>query len=137
VVATAGGHPLPLHTEREFVVSKQIEKDWFLDFEGKTIQSIKTKHEENNVVPYVTVEFTDGSQYEIYVRDGAFFEGCMINTLRKAQPVVDVMVVTEEDDTIVEVAAATFPLFMLMATNKRLESGVFPFWLEQVEPSNG
>jgi len=118
-------------------VNTQVEKDWLLDFEGKTIQSLKTRHEENNVVPYVTVEFTDGSKYQILVRDGAFFEGCMINTLRKAQPVVDVMAVVEGDDTIVEVAAGTFPLFMLMATNKRLDAGVFPFWLEQVEPSNG
>lgn len=116
--------------------SREIEKDWLLDFEGKTIQSIKTGHEDDNVVPFVTVEFSDGSRYKILVRDGAFFEGCMINTLRRAQPIVEVMVVIEDDDTIVEVAAGTFPLFMLMATNKRLSRGTFPFWLEELGPES-
>jgi len=104
--------------------------EWLVEFKGKTIRHMRTLHKDNSVVPSVEIEFIEGDKYEVLVREGAFFEGCMLNTLRKAQPVVDVTWDREGADVCIEVSAETFPLFILLATNKKAPLGTFPFWLQ-------
>lgn len=112
----------------------QTQEEWLAEFKDKTIRAVRSAHV--GPVPSVHVDFTDGSKYEVFVRAGVFFEGCMINTLRKAQPIHDVLVVTDGTDTYLEVSAPTFPLFILLAVNKQIPEGDFPFWLERREPSD-
>lgn len=116
-------------------VSLTTQDDWLVEFKDKVVSALRSKHE--GPVPSVWIEFTDGSKYEVFVRAGVYFEGCMINTLRKAQPITDVLCVSDGADTYLEVAASTFPLFLLLAVNKKIPEGDFPFWLEKREPADG
>jgi hypothetical protein len=115
---------------------EQIENDWLDELKGKTLLAIRAHHYDNTPVPTVGISFTDGSTYEVISKPGVFFEGCLINTLRKAQPIVDILVIIDRNDTMVEVAADTFPLFMLTAQNKHIPRGEFPFVLTRREDLN-
>lgn len=106
-------------------------QDWLAELKGKTLRSIKTEHNRDDSVPSIVIEFTDDTSYTVTVKEGVYFEGCMINTLRKAQPITDLVFLKEGPDTLVEFVADTFPLFILLAVNKKIPVGDFPFWLEK------
>jgi hypothetical protein len=112
------------------MVIEEIEKQWRDLFAGKTLYGIRPQHESNTGVPAVDVTFTDASAFTIEVKDGVYFEGCLVNTLRKAQPVVDVLITEQDGDVMLEVQSKTFPLFVLMAQNKRLPVGEWPFTIK-------
>lgn len=115
-------------TEQGAEVSTQVE--WLTELKGKTIKAVRPNHNED--VPSVRLLFKDDSEFELFVRTGVYFEGCLINTLRRAQPIVDIVMVADGDETYIEFAAETFPLLILLAVNKKLAPGNFPFWLEKI-----
>lgn len=98
--------------------------------EGKVLRGVRPTHD-NGPVPEVVLLFEDGTTFTARVLPGVYFEGCLINTLRKAQPITKVTVDTVEARTIVTLRCRTFPLIQLMAVNKELEVGVFPFRLDE------
>lgn len=103
---------------------------WLSQFEGKHLQSIRPiRHD--TPVPSIGVSFTDGTEYLVEIKQGVYFEACLINTLRRAQPVYDVIIERTNHDTVVEVRAQTFPMFELRAVNRTLPVGNFPFRLSQ------
>lgn len=107
-----------------------IERNWESLLVGKVIHHIKTERESR--VPTVVVEFRDHTVFTIDVIDGAWFEGCLINTLRRAQAVTEVNVTGEGNDHIVEVRASSFPLFVLIASTDKLKFGhPFPLILKE------
>ena len=110
-------------------MTSELETAWLSEFEGKSLLGVRPEYNENDRVPGVMVSFTDNTRYLIQVKGGVFFEGCLINILRKAQPVYDVALVVDKEDTYLEVRAETFPMFVLMAQNKRIPEGEFPFVL--------
>ena len=111
---------------------REMESHWRSQFVDKTVLSLRPKHDTTNGVPKVELVFTDSTMFTIGVVEGVFFEGCMINTLRRAQPVVDVAIVPDEHGAwMIEVSARSFPLFMLMAENKGIEHHAFPFTLDR------
>lgn len=106
--------------------------DWLPLFEGKTIRGVRPTHD-RGPVPDVNLLFTDDSAYTISVKPGVYFEGCLINTLRKAQPVTNVLVVSDvlAGAYTVELRSRTFPLLQLLAVNKEIPYEEFPFEIEQ------
>lgn len=111
--------------------------DWLPTLYVKTLQAIRPSHD-NGSVPDVNLLFTDGSAFLLSVKPGVYFEGCLINTLRKAQPIANVLAVTGGDgDWCVEIRSLTFPLIMLLARNKDLPHDEFPFELKVRESPRG
>jgi hypothetical protein len=89
-------------------------------------------------VPDVNLLFTDDTALTISVKPGVYFEGCLINTLRKAQPIVDVFMTTAGTGSYtVEVRSRTFPLLVLEAVNKDNPTDEFPFMLTVREKQGG
>lgn len=105
------------------------EKEWMAQLGGKTIKGVRPQHN-NSPVPEVSVLFSDGTAYLITVKPGVYFEGCLINTLRRAQPIEKVVVLTLGTDTIIEIRTKTFPLLQLVAQS-RGEAHDQPFVLTQ------
>lgn len=94
---------------------------------GKTLRGVRPSHD-NGPVPDVNLLFTDGTAITLSVKPGVYFEACLINTLRKAQPVVDVILSHDGGgDHKLEVRARTFPLLTLLAVNKELALEECPF----------
>lgn len=104
------------------------ERAWIEELKGKTIKGVRPEHK-SGPVPTVRLQFTDGTNYDLEVRRGVFFESCLINTLRRAQPIHRVVMVQTGDDTMLELRTKTFPLLQLCAVNKELATGEFPFVL--------
>lgn len=117
----------------EWIMTSELETSWLVQLEGKSLLGVRPEYNEHDRVPAVVVSFTDNTKFKVSVKDGVFFEGCLINILRKAQPVYDVVLLVDKEDTYLEVRAETFPMFTLMAQNKRLPEGEFPFHLEKLE----
>lgn len=111
--------------------------EWGSALKGKTIRGIRPAHD-NGPVPVVNMLFTDDSAVTISVVDGVYFEGCLINTLRKAQPIEDVVIRGDETFGHYEIAvrARTFPLLELRAVNKDNRADEFPFVLTH-RPKHG
>ena len=101
---------------------------WISEFQGKTLRRVHSKRDSGDPVPYVHVEFDDGSKYEVCIKRDLFFEGCLYNILRKAQPVERIQFIKRGTRTIVEIRAHTFPLFVLRAVDKEGRHE-FPFTL--------
>lgn len=99
--------------------------NWTDELQGKTLQSIRTRHEDDGPRPYVAVYFTDGSAYHLNIKPDVYFEAAMFNSLRKAQPVEKVIFHQMGRSTHVEVWARTFPLFLVRAKG----GDSFPFML--------
>lgn len=93
------------------------EKLWLHELLGKTIRGVRPVHD-GSPVPMVNLLFTDGSTYQISVASNVYFEACLINILRKAQRVEDVIITTQGNDTKVVVRAKTFPMLQLRVVNK-------------------
>ncbi len=97
---------------------------------GKTFRGVRPTHS-NGPVPEVVLLFTDGTQATISVLDEVYFEACLINTLRKAQPVAEVNISFTPETTdrayTIEVRSRTFPLLVLRAVNKGRPAEDFPF----------
>lgn len=104
------------------------ESIWMNELGGKTIVGIRPVRE-TSPVPQVRMIFTDGSEYLVEPRAGVYFEGCLINTLRRAQPITEVVIERDEDETYVELRAKTFPLLEMRAVNRTLPRAHFPFLL--------
>ena len=105
------------------------ENTWLSQLQGKTIKGVRPTHD-GGPVPQVNLMFTDGTAFLLSVKPGVFFEGCLINTLRKAQPIHNVVISTRGNDTKIDIRSKTFPLMHLRAVNKELGPGEFPFLLE-------
>lgn len=108
--------------------------DWSEALVGKTIRGVRPTHD-NGPVPDVTLLFTDGTTAIISVLDEVYFEACLINTLRKTQPVVAVNISDDQLDErgyVVEIRSRTFPLLVLRAVNKGRPPEDFPFRLTWV-----
>jgi hypothetical protein len=114
---------------------KWIEEEWLRHFKGKTLLSVRPTYSEGSRIPSVTVTFTDASVFLISPREGIYFEGCLINVLRKARPIEKIECEVDPDDCYLEVRADTFPLFILLGQNKRMDDNRFPFNLEELEPA--
>lgn len=101
---------------------------------GKTIRGVRPTHD-NGPVPDVNVLFTDDTALTLSVKPGVYFEGCMINTLRKSQPITDVVVRADGGaDHSLEIRSRTFPLLLLLGVNKELALDECPFeftWREK------
>jgi hypothetical protein len=111
--------------------------EWLAALEGKTIRGVRPTHD-NGPVPDVNLLFTDDTAFTLSVKPGVYFEGCLINTLRKAQPIMNVLVVTDGFGSwSVEIRSRTFPLMQLLAVNKDNPTDEFPFELVAREKSNG
>jgi hypothetical protein len=110
---------------------ENFERVWTNTFEGKTIKSIRPRHRDGGA-PTVDLSFTDGSAFEIAILDGVYFEGCLINTLRRAQPVLSVLVWRVDYHWTITFESATFPLIMLEASNRQRNSTDFPFVVTEV-----
>lgn len=94
---------------------------------GKTLRGVRPTHD-NGPVPDVNLLFTDDTGLTIKVKGGVYFEACLINTLRKAQPVTDIILLNEGGgDWKLELRARTFPLIKLLAVNKTLPLDECPF----------
>jgi hypothetical protein len=108
-----------------------IGRDWLRRFEHKNIQMIRP-FRDDSPVPEVLLKLTDGAEFIIGVHEGAYFEACLINTLRKRQPIEAVFVSdNEHGDYYVEVRCATFPLFVLTGVHR--ETRQFPFTIKELE----
>lgn len=94
------------------------EKLWLNELVGKTIRGVRPVHHDNDPVPTVNLMLTDGSAYSIAVADGVFFEACLINILRRAQRIHDVIITTKHNDTKVDVRSKSFPMLHLRVVNK-------------------
>jgi hypothetical protein len=104
-----------------------VASSWQQQLQGKTIRGVRPTHD-NGPVPDVNVLFTDDTALTISVRDGVYFEGCLINTLRKSQPVADVRADTDGiGNFTLEIRSRTFPLLLLRARTD--EPDEFPFLL--------
>lgn len=113
------------------------EKSWLSEMEGKTITAVRPVRPVGPV-PTVNLAFADGSEYTVEPKRGVYFEGCLINTLRRAQPVETVDIHRDGRFTLITVEAGEFPLLMLSAENKSLDSKEFPFVLRRlIGASNG
>jgi hypothetical protein len=111
--------------------------DWLPILQGKTIRGVRPTHD-NGPVPDVNVLFTDDTALTISVKPGVYFEANLINTLRKAQPIVDVIMSTAGSGSYtVEIRSRTFPLLVLEATNKDNPVDEFPFVLTHREKQGG
>jgi hypothetical protein len=108
------------------------EQDWLSQMGGKTINAVRPTHP-NGPVPQVRLGFTDGTEFIISPKRGVYFEGCLINTLRKAAPVTDVLIERDGTGTMLSLGSRTFPLLVLMAVNKGLPSSEFPFVIAAAE----
>lgn len=114
------------------MTEQSLEQRWLDMFKGKTLKSVRTKYTDESRIPAVVVSFIDDSAFEISVLDGVYFEGCLINILRKAHEVDEVMVVVDENETYIEVRAKTFPMFILLAQNMQIPAGDFPFEVKEL-----
>lgn len=110
--------------------SLEREKQWLSFLKGKTLLGLRP-HRNQGPVPCVHIQFTDGSTYTVSPVQGVYFEGCLINTLRKARPVTDVMIFQVSGETCIQVESESFTLFELYAQNKWCDSSIFP--LEIIE----
>lgn len=108
------------------------EKHWLSELQGKTLKGVRPIHD-NGPVPDVRLMLTDGTTYIVSVPDGVYFEACLINTLRRAQPVHDVIVTTKGNDTKIDVRSKTFPMLTLRATVKSGDKDLFPFSLVKAD----
>lgn len=104
--------------------------DWLALLQGKTIRGVRPTHD-NGPVPDVNLLFTDDTALTISVKPGVYFEGCLINTLRRAQPIVEVVLVGDAVTGIytLTIRSRTFRLLEMMAVNKDLPADEFPFML--------
>ncbi len=103
----------------------------FEDLKGKTIFRITPIHGDG--APQVRIEFKDRTSYILSVQENVFFEGAMINHLRKAQPIVDVIEsYLGGRDHVVELRARTFPQLQLLARNMTDQPHRSPFELVQL-----
>ena len=117
--------------------SEITEADWQSLLVGKTIRGVRPTHD-NGPVPDVNLLFTDDTSFTLSVKPGVYFEGCLINTLRKAQPIVNVLTVTDGFGRYtVEIRSRTFPLLVFEAVNKDNPTNEFPFMLTQRTKSDG
>lgn len=121
------------------------ETSWLAEFSGKTLHAVRTRRHPKDAmkdsVPWVEVTFTDGSRYEIHIQNGLFFEGCLYNALRKAQPVDRILFLDRGPRFIIEVKARSFPLFILRSYDEHRKQGpvrmdYMPFTLKKVNDSN-
>ena len=124
-------------TQIQDPTSEFIDADWQAMLAGKTIRGVRPTHD-NGPVPDVNLLFTDDTSFTLSVKRGVYFEGCLINTLRKAQPVVSVLTVTDGfGNWSVEIRSRTFPLMQLLAVNKDNPADEFPFMLTPRGKSDG
>ena len=101
--------------------------DWLRQLHGKTIRGVRPTHD-NGPVPDVHVLFTDDTALTISVGEGVYFEGCLINTLRKSQPVFAVRGDTDGvGNFTLEIRSRTFPLLVCRARTD--DPDEFPFSL--------
>lgn len=111
-----------------------LEADLVKSLVGKTIRGVRPTHD-RGPVPDVNVLFTDDTAITLSVKPGVYFEGCLINTLRKAQPITEVIVRADGGgDHSLEIRSRTFPLMLLLAVNKELALDECPFeftWREK------
>ena len=114
----------------EIVLEIDAENAWIDKLKGKTLTYIRPHFEDKT--PRVVLHFNDETWYEVSTKPGVFFEGCLVNTLRKAQPIADVVCVRDNVDTYMEVSAGSFPLFILLAQNKQRPADDFPFELKEM-----
>lgn len=111
------------------------EAEWLALLRNQTIKSVRPQHRDMPI-PTVRVEFERGMVVVFEPKIGTYFEGCLINTLRKAQPLIDVEIVREMNTTYITLQAEHFPLVELIITNKTLPSAEFPFNLRVLEVGN-
>lgn len=111
------------------------EAEWLTLLRDETIKSVRPQHKDMPI-PTVKVEFESGLIVVFEPKIGTYFEGCLINTLRKAQPLVDVEIVREMNTTYITLHAEHFPLLELIIANKTLPSQDFPFNLRVLEVGN-
>jgi hypothetical protein len=106
---------------------EDIERRWQAELKGKELIGLKTIHPAGPV-PHVQVWLKGGGLYVIKPGENVYFQGCMINTLRKPQPIDLVQIAQEGRDFYVEVWSETFPLFSLIGV-QRGDIAEFPFAL--------
>lgn len=109
-----------------------IEADWLEEFRGLTLKGLRPAHNEGSSLPYVWISFHGDIYYEVTINDDTFFEGCYVNTLRKAQPITGVKIKRRGNDYQISVNTNSFSLFKLSAVS-RVNGDVFPFSLEEGE----
>ncbi len=124
---------------------KQISHEHLLEeFQGRTLYSLRPRRPDHtDGKPHVELQFRDGSQYEIHAKLGVFFEGALINTLRKAQPVAAINIEDIDDEhdarktyVNIEFACETFTLFALRArldAIHKYEPDMFPFLVLKIK----
>lgn len=105
------------------------QNNWLSLLQGKTIRGVRPTHDSGSV-PQVRLLLTNGTAFLISVKEGVFFEGCLINTLRRAQPIHDVVITMTKNDTKIDVRSKTFPMLVLRAINREGVPGEFPFLIE-------
>jgi hypothetical protein len=110
---------------------------WINEFQGKTLKAVRSRRSEGDPVPWVYLRFTDGTEYEIHIQSGLYFEAAMYNALRKAEPVDRVLFLDRGPRFVIEVKAAKFPLFVLRSYDKDRRTGqerhdYLPFTLRKV-----
>lgn len=128
---------MTLQLESGLTAALDHSEQWNTAFVGKTIRGVRPTHD-NGPVPDVNILFTDDTAVTISVKPGVYFEGCLINTLRKAQPTTGVIVTPLGFGSYcIEVRSRTFPLLQLLATVKEGDLEDFPFVLVERPKAHG
>lgn len=108
--------------------------EWPALLVGKTVRAVRPAHD-RGAVPDVHLMFTDNTAFVLSVKAGVFFEACMLNTLRKAQPIAAVQPIHVPGDSnhYLEIRSRTFPMMHLIAVNREIGPDEFPFELRERE----
>lgn len=109
-----------------------VRKDWFPEFRGKTFKSVRPRSDNGVRVPIVDIHFESGEHFVLAVREGVYFESCMINTMRRAQPVTEVLIYRDNGTWNVEIETLEFPMLFISAQVRDDNFEEFPFKLEQL-----
>lgn len=95
-------------------------------FGGLTLNRVQPEWN-GSPVPHVFLGFSGNRIIKVEVDDGVVFQACMINTLRRSQPVCDVVISKKEAHTFVQLWARDFPLVTFLGLNRGRPSKDFPF----------
>ncbi len=114
------------------VIEQVAQTEWLSELKGLTLNNIRTKRDGDDPIPYVYLSFEGDFEYEIRVKKNTYFEGALVNSLRKVKTIDHIEMYEHNGYYIVEVCSRSFALFVLRA---KLNDGnaEFPFELAVVQ----
>lgn len=112
------------------------QQDWAEELCGKTLRAIRGRHKEDGTPFVYMMTEKDGAleHYEIHTsHDGIYFEGALINTLRKTAEIVGVNLYEGNYRTTLDIVTKGYPLVILRTMCKEGVEGPFPLTLVRTE----